>query len=408
MNNNMILSLGLVLQTALFILLMFGADSLWLYIIVILSTTLLVYSLFKQTQQKKPGDIKKTDAEKSQVELSTDLGLDATKGLVSLTSKSFSEITDSVNEVKQLINQSTDTLNHSFQGMNSLSLSQQELVKKMVSTVSDTDTDNDKKEDNLSISTFIHDTSEAIAYFIDILIAVSRDSIKTVHSIDTMVEQMDGIFDRLGDVKKIADQTNLLALNAAIEAARAGEAGRGFAVVADEVRNLSRNSEEFNEEIKKQVEQAISTVKDAREVVSTLASYDMNKAITSKGNIDTMLDNLGAFNSSLGDELVTISSSTGDMHQHVSTAILALQSEDLNRQKLEQCTLQLDILMTLNNDCLSLINRYNQGGLTSVQMKQSIDELFEKGEQDLVSKQINTVYSADVDENVSAGDVDLF
>ncbi|HVK99625.1 MAG TPA: methyl-accepting chemotaxis protein, partial [Dongiaceae bacterium] len=149
----------------------------------------------------------------------------------------------------------------------------------------------------------------------------------SMHVVERLSEHSRGVTTILAVIKSIAQQTNLLALNAAIEAARAGEQGRGFAVVADEVRTLAQRSHEATVEIdgvlgkiQSGVEEAVNSMKVSVDVTST--------SVTSARSLGQKLDEILDGITSINDRTRSISAAALEQTESVNHVRLSVQEID--------------------------------------------------------------------------------
>lgn len=170
---------------------------------------------------------------------------------------------------------------------------------------------------------------DALATVMKNIRQLSERSQKALSLIETLSEKSQSIQAVTQVIEGIAEQTNLLALNAAIEAARAGEHGRGFAVVADEVRLLASRTSEST----RQVESIVAEIHDsAAQVVHNIG--DLMQQVTQGAEeveqVGLRLDSMADHFEEVGIQLNGIADAVTDSHQHV--AQMAEAVEALNEQ----------------------------------------------------------------------------
>jgi methyl-accepting chemotaxis protein len=195
------------------------------------------------------------------------------------------------------------------------------------------------------------DVVNSVSSSIDALAAEVGCAVATVQKVEQDSERIGSVLDV---IRGIADQTNLLALNAAIEAARAGEQGRGFAVVADEVRTLAKRTQDSTAEIQEMIESLQSGVHQTVQVMQT-SQQQAGESVEQASRAHTALEEI----THAVDTITQMSSQIATAAEEQSAV-----AEDINRNIVEITHLAEDTSKDSAN-----------GYTASVEMSREVDQL---------------------------------
>jgi methyl-accepting chemotaxis protein len=315
----------------------------------------------------------------------------------------FDNIQEENSQVRTLLADAIEKLINSFTGLEEQTRRQQDLALGLTKK-----RDDDTGVQQANIESFLAEIDEVLRSFADAITRNSELARNMVHSMGETSSQFQKVLGMLDEVKKIADQTNLLAINAAVEAARAGQAGKGFAVVAEEVRNLSIRSNRFSDQIGASVSGITQALSSVEEVIQQMATQDQTVSGNTKARVDGLMSKTRAFNEKIEESVGQISESSEHVGAEVRRAVTSLQFQDMATQVLGTMQGRVENLGSLLESLavLSLEHRESGADLRD-DCEKRLDEFktaLNEAEQLLERAGHNPVSQKSLDE----GDIELF
>ena len=208
----------------------------------------------------------------------------------------------------------------------------------------------DHGEGKITLKQFIDMMSHQIGDTIDHIMTISEGAMSMAFSIESTVEQIDNIDRFIRQVHAINNQTRMLALNAAIEAARAGEAGRGFSVVANEVKQVSGKINSMANEMQSQISAVSKTLKSGQETLGKVAGIDLSGNIAARGELERLMAALLVQNESITKMIQQSSDVIREISSNIGRLTINMQFQDKNSQVIQSAIGLLQHIREINKE----------------------------------------------------------
>lgn len=239
-------------------------------------------------------------------------------------------------QLAKLLGHASSELSGSFTGLEQASHGQQTLLKDMIHELVEVIAQDEHQKQTQGLQRFANETKQTVAGFMRIIGELQQSTTNVTSEFAGMSSNVNEVVKLLSDVNAIAKQTNLLALNAAIEAARAGEAGRGFAVVADEVRTLSERTTEFSARIGQKMHTIHEVVSKMNGDAQSSAQIDLSVVAQTGDHLGVMWDEMMALNNRVVEQSRQVTEISTRIEKHVHSGVVSLQFEDIAQQLIAQ------------------------------------------------------------------------
>jgi len=266
----------------------------------------------------------------SQVTVDIDL-LATWLGFADMQRRTLDAIQGELTRTSDHVEESTLDLSHRFRELAEKALQQSARVEQIVAMAGSVDIDGER----LPLDQLVNGMQDMIAEMIANIVQLSMRAMSMVYLLDDVQKDVGELEKSIADIDSINRQTNFLALNATIEASRAGEAGRTFAVVAQEVRHLSRTTSELAERMRSKVGAVVTGVRNGHDILREIANTDMSPQMLAKERVDKTMESLVEQTAHFQSVLETAAGVSNDMSSTIGRMVTGMQFQDLTKQRLE-------------------------------------------------------------------------